>query len=80
MHEFLKTQGQRGIALALESDHNVVYELVAVGGIASTDVLLVAPVTYEGYWEFMVAEPPGTPLLLTYPNFSESPVPVVVPE
>jgi len=79
-HEFLKEQGQRGIVLALSSDSSVFYELAAVGGIAAIDETMVAPVTYQGYWEFIVPEPPGSRLLLTYPDFMEAPVPIVVPE
>jgi hypothetical protein len=29
---------------------------------------------------FVVPEPPGTQLLLSYPDFIEAPVPIVVPE
>ena len=78
-HEFLKEQGQRGIVLTLASDSSVFYELADVGGIASIDEMLVAPVSHWGFWEFIVPEPPGSLLLLTYPDFSESPAPIVVP-
>jgi hypothetical protein len=80
MHDQLKREGGRGIGLSPVSTRVDFYELVAVGGIASADVTLVAPVTYQGFWVFMVPDPPGTLLLLTYPDFIEAPVPIVVPE
>ena len=79
-HKLLKEQGKRGIVLTLALENRVYYELVAVGGIASIDDMLIAPVTYEGFWEFVVPEPPGSLLLLSYPDFIEAPAPVVVPE
>jgi hypothetical protein len=80
IHSFLRSQGQQGIAVISALDSSAVYELSSVGGIAAMDVLMIAPVSYEGFWEFAIAEPPGALLLLTYPDFSESPVPVEVPE
>ena len=77
-HDYLKEQGEPGIVLMLGSDNRVIYELADVGGIASVDEMLVAPVTYEGYWDFVVPEPAGSLLLLTYPDFA--PAPIVVPE
>jgi hypothetical protein len=79
-HEFLKQQGERGIVLTRSSDSSVFYELTGVGGIAAIDETLVAPVTHWGFWEFRAPEPPGSLLLLTYPDFIQAPAPIVVPE
>ena len=80
MHAYLKGEGRRGIVLSPASGGGTAFELMAVGGIAARDVTLVAPVRYQGYWEFVVGEPAGTELLLTYPDFDDRPAPVVVPE
>jgi hypothetical protein len=79
MHEHLKQTGGPGIVLTPASDSSVTYELDAVGGIASRDTMLVAPVTHLGYWEFVVPEAPGSVLLLTYPDFHGVPAEIVVP-
>jgi hypothetical protein len=79
-HAQLKSQGQRGIVLTRSSDDSVFYELAAVGGIAAVDETLVAPVTHFGFWEFVVSEPADALLLLTYPDFQQSPAPIAVPE
>ena len=80
MHEDLQGRGEPGIGLSPASDSSVFYALVDAGGIAATDVTLVAPVSYQGFWVFAVPEPPGTELLLSYPDFIDRPAPIVVPE
>jgi len=80
MHRDIMERGGRGIVLVLATDESVAYELTGVGGYASIDDTLVAPVTHRGYWEFDVPDLPGLELLLSYPDFSDRPVPIVVPE
>lgn len=80
MHDQLEGEGQAGIGLALVADRSVFYELIDAGGIAASNVTLVAPVTYQGFWVFHVSEPPGTELLLRYPDFIDRPVPITVPD